>query len=421
MTDTQDTTLLVDDPAERPTPRFEGRAEAAARVGLVLRSDSHRWWTIPIVAIAMIVLVAVPVAGVIPSEVVAEKENVRLGIEQATPYARTPASAQPVNDRVVFGDLGDDAEQFPPEGDVYFVTVTEPAQSALSWLVGRDDPAIQFLTEEEKFGVRTPQQRRTFALESMRTSAQVAQYVALERVGYDVEVVQGDVLIESMVCLVPNEAGDECLTWSPSTDVLDPGDRIVEVDGVAVDTVEDLSRLLDGRQPGDTVTMTIERLEDGTLDVEVELTASPEDPTRTIVGFYPFDTARVELPFELDIDTGLIGGPSAGLAFTLTLIDELTAGELTGGGRVAVTGTIGLDGSVGPIGGLRQKASAVAQTGVDVFLVPLAQGEEDIAAARLSGGDDLTIYTVDTLEDALAVLEQLGGDPIPPAPADSDG
>ena len=421
MTDTQQTTLLADGTAEPPEPRFESRAEAAARVGLTLPASSHRWWAIPFVVIALIVLVAVPIVGVVPAEAVAEKENVRLGVDQATPYARTPASAQPVDDRIIFGDLGDEAEQFPPEGDVYFVTVTEPAQSALSWLIGRDDPAIQFLTEEEKFGVRTPQQRRTFALESMRTSAQVAQYVALERVGYDVEVVQGDVLIESIVCIEPNEAGDDCLVWSPSDKVLDPGDRIVEVEGEPISTVEDLSRLLAGRQPGDTVTMMVERLEEDTIEVEVELTASPDDPTRTIVGFYPFDTARVELPFELDIDTGLIGGPSAGLAFTLTLVDELTPGELTGGGRVAVTGTIGLDGSVGPIGGLRQKASAVAQSGVDVFLVPLSQGEEDIAAARLSGGDDLEIYTVETLEDAIGVLERLGGDPIPPAPADSDG
>jgi PDZ domain-containing protein len=421
VTDTQETTLLADETAEPPAPRFESRAEAATRAGLTLPTSSHRWWAIPFAVIALIVLVAVPIAGVVPSEAVAEKENVRLGVEQATPYARTPASAQPVDDRIIFGDLGDEAEQFPPEGDVYFVTVTEPAQSALSWLIGREDPAIQFLTEEEKFGVRTPQQRRTFALESMRTSAQVAQYVALERVGYDVEVVQGDVLIESIVCLEPNDTGDECLAWSPSDEALDPGDRIVEVEGEPISTVEDLSRLLAGRQPGDTVTMMVERPEEGTVEVEVELTASPEDPTRTIVGFYPFDTARVELPFELDIDTGLIGGPSAGLAFTLTLVDELTPGELTGGGRVAVTGTIGLDGSVGPIGGLRQKASAVAQTGVDVFLVPLSQGEDDIAAARLSGGDDLEIYTVETLEDAIGVLERLGGDPIPPAPADSDG
>ena len=77
----------------------------------------------------------------------------------------------------------------------------------------------------------------------------------------------------------------------------------------------------------------------------------------------------------MSIDTGRIGGPSAGLAFTLALIDELTEGELTGGRNVAVTGTINLDGSVGPIGGLSQKVNAVLQHDVEVFLVPASQFE----------------------------------------------
>lgn len=371
----------------------------------------------PVVALAAAVLVLISLASILPSRLVAEKENVRLGVEQPTPYARTPASAQPVDDRIRFGDLGELAEQYPPAGNIFFVTVTEPQQSVLSWVVGRDEPAIQFLTEEEKYGVRTPEQRRRFALESMRTSEQVAQFVALQRVGYDVELVPGEVLIEAMVCLVPSDDGSDCATWSPSDDVLDPGDRIVEVEGEAMSTVDDLLRLLEGREPGDVVTMQVDRPGGGLTDVEVELTASPDDPDRTIVGFFPFDTSQVELPFELDIDTGSIGGPSAGLAFTLTLIDELTEGELTGGGNVAVTGTIDIDGNVGAIGGLRQKASAVAQAGVDVFIVPAAQGADDVAAARLAGGDDLDIVTVETLEDAIEVLESLGGDPIPPPPA----
>jgi PDZ domain-containing protein len=415
VTDTQDTTLVADPAAAPPAVLSETRA-AAARAGVKLPSAGHRWWAVPVVVLALLALFAIPVLGVIPSKVVAEKENVRLGIDQATPFARTPASAQPVGDRITFGELDDDVEQFPAEGDIYFVTVTEPEQSVLSWLLGRDEPAIQFLTREEKFGIQTPQQRRTFALESMRTSEQVAQFVALQRVGFDVEVVPGDVLIEAMVCLEANEAGTECETWSPSDEVLDPGDRIIELEGQPVDGVEDLGQILAGLQPGDVVSMKIDRPEAGELDVEVELTSSPDDPDRTIVGFYPFDTRRVELPFDLDIDTGAIGGPSAGLAFTLTLIDELTPGELTGGGRVAVTGTIELDGSVGAIGGLRQKASAVAQTGVSVFLVPASQNDDDIAAARLAGGDGLVIIPVATIDEAIAALERLGGDPIPPAP-----
>jgi PDZ domain-containing protein len=421
VTDTRTSTLPAGETSpEPPAARLETFPEAAERIGLVLPSRSHRWWSIPFVVVAFLVLTVVGVASVLPAEWIASKENQRLGVDQGTPFARTPASAQPVDDRIVFGDLGDRAQQYPPAGDIFFVTVTEPSQSVLSWLVGRDEPAIQFLTNEEKFGVQTPQQRRRFALESMRTSEQVAQYVALQRVGFDVSLTAGDVLIQDMVCLEANEDGSECLTWSPSDQVLDPGDRILEVDGQVVDGVEDLTRILAGLRPGDVVPMRIDRPEVGQLDVDVELTVSPTEPDRTIVGFFPFDTRRVELPFELDIDTGSIGGPSAGLAFTLTLIDELTPGELTGGGSVAVTGTIELDGTVGAIGGLRQKASAVAQAGVDVFIVPAAQGEADLEAARRAGGDDLEIITVATLDEALAVLESLGGDPIP-AVADTSG
>lgn len=357
-------------------------------------------------------LLMIAVTAVLPAELVAEQTNPRVGELQPTPFARTPSSAQSVTERVTFGELDGVAERFPPDGDVYFVTVSEPRQSVLSWFLGRNDPAVEFLTEEQKYGLQTPEQRRVFALESMRTSEQVAQFVALRAIGYDVEIVPGDVLIQQMVCLESSDDGRTCVRESPSAAVLQPGDRLVRADGVELAGVEDLSRLLQGRSPGDTIEIDLERPNVGELTVTVELTSSPTEPERTIVGFVPFDTRRVELPFELDINTGRIGGPSAGLAFTLALIDELTPGELTGARRVAVTGTIELDGSVGAIGGLRQKASAVAQAGVEVFLVPAAQSAEDLEAARRAGGDGLTIIPVATLDEALAALESIGGDPI---------
>lgn len=407
------------DPSE--PPRVETAAEAADRAGLRTAAPVHRWWAVPAVVVAIAALIGLSVAATLPSKWFAEKENRRLGVEQPAPFARVPASTQAVDDLIRMGDLDGKAQQYPPAGDIMMVTVMAPSQTLLSWLVGRAEPAVEFLTDEDKNGFRTPTQRRTLDLASMRTSEQVAQYVALQRLGYDVELVKGEVLIEAMVCLEADEDGSECLTWSPSDTVLDPGDRILSVDDEEIATVDDLSSILDGKQPGDVVTMQIQRPEQGELEVEVELTSSPDDPDRTIVGFFPFDTARVELPFDISIDPNGVGGPSAGLAFTLSVIDELTDGELTGGSSVAVTGTIDLEGTVGPIGGLRQKASAVAQSGVDVFIVPVAQGEEDIAAARAAAGDGLEIVPVATLDEALAVLAEHGGDPIPdPSPA-ADG
>jgi PDZ domain-containing protein len=385
--------------------------QAAARAGLTTAGRRGRALSIVAAVLAFVVLFGVSVAATLPSKWFVEAENRRLGVDQPAPYARVPASAQPVDDLVSIGDLGDEATQFVPAGEFMMVTVMEPEQTLLSWLVGHTHPAVQFLTDEGRNGFRTPQQNRTVALASMRTSEQVAQYVALDRLGYDVELVLGEVLIEDLVCLEPIDEAT-CGRWSPSDTVLDPGDKILEVDGEEIETVEDLSALLADKEPGDLVPMRIERPGDGELDVEVELTASPDDPDRTIVGFYPFDTARVQLPFEMEIDPRGVGGPSAGLAFTLTIIDELTEGELTGGGRVAVTGTINLDGTVGAIGGLRQKASAVAQAGVELFLVPASQSEDDIAAARAAGGGDLEVVPVATVDEALAALAEHGGAPI---------
>jgi PDZ domain-containing protein len=141
----------------------------------------------------------------------------------------------------------------------------------------------------------------------------------------------------------------------------------------------------------------------------IQLIADPDTPTRAIIGFIPADTRTVQLPFEVGIDTDQIGGPSAGLAFTLALLDELTPGDLMGGVRVAATGTIGEDESVGAIGALAQKAVAVKAAGAKVFLVPKGQSEEELADARRAVGSSVRIEPVANLAEALAILESLGG------------
>ena len=229
----------------------------------------------------------------------------------------------------------------------------------------------------------------------------------------------GEVVVEQVLCL--EDDGRVCTKWAPADENLDPGDKLLRAEGQELRTVDDLVEVLADNEPGDTVELEIERAgEDGPRTVEVELIDAPGDPGRTIVGFMPFDTTSVRLPFEMDIDTGRIGGPSAGLAFTLTLIDELSEGNLTGGGNVAVTGTIGLDGEVGAIGGLPQKVSAVRQVGVEHFLVPASQSESSMARAREVAGDDVELIPVATLDEALAALERLGGDPVVPYTANTD-
>ena len=346
----------------------------------------RRWWAWSLAGVGVLVLVVIAIASLVPADVVAERVDEQTGAMEPTPYAQVPAAAQPVAERIVFGDLPEEVGRFDPDGSVLFVTVSAPSQSLLSWFVGRDDPAIDFLTEEDKFGSRTPTQRREFNLQAMRTAEQEAQYVALTTVGYDAEISQGDVIVQEVLCAELAEDGS-CAEPYPSDEQIDPADRILKIEGTPVATV-------------------------------TELSAAPDEPERTIIGFVPFDTAAIDLPFEVDIETGRIGGPSAGLAFTLSLIDELTPGDLTGGRDVAVTGTIGLDGTVGPIGSLNQKANAVHQHGVDVFIVPASQRElaDEESRRRLdeAARGDVEIIPVETLDEALAALEELGGDPVVP-------
>lgn len=360
----------------------------------------HRAWAIPMVVVAFAAITAMLLASMLPANLRAENPS---GVDAG--YALVPANAEAVAPRLSF----DAVERYDADGELLFVTVREPEITLLDWIIGKDEPEVRLLSSEEKFGVQTPEQQRQFNVQLMRTAKETAEYVALDHLGYPVEIVPGEVIVGSVVCLEASDDGSACVDYAPSDDLLDPGDQLRTVAGEEVELLDELAPILSKYVPGDRIPIEFVRPGGGPRSGEVELIASPDDPTRTIIGFLPFDTASATVPFEITIDSGAIGGPSAGLAFALTLIDELTPGELTGGARVAVTGTIQIDGTVGAIGGLAQKTSAVKQLGAKVFIVPSAQGDDDLARARDVAGGDVRIIPVDDLEGALAALADLGG------------
>jgi PDZ domain-containing protein len=112
----------------------------------------------------------------------------------------------------------------------------------------------------------------------------------------------------------------------------------------------------------------------------------------------------VLFPVDVEIDSQNIGGPSAGMMFTLEIIDALTDEDLTHGRRIAGTGTINEDGEVGPIGGMKQKTFGAIDAGAEYLLVPAANYEEAADAA----GDDIVVVRIETIEDALTFLDSLG-------------
>lgn len=363
----------------------------------VAPNPRHQWWALPIAGLGLVVLAAV----VLGTFFTASRFS-----SITKPYAIVPSGAEPVKS---FVEL-DDVERYRADGTFLFVTIRQPEMSLLSWLMFHDENDIELGTYEQFFGTSTREQVQTQGRLQMFTAQQAAEFVALEKLGFAVEK-KSSVVIADIVCLDPLDPELPCKEYAPSGELLEPNDLLISVEGQVIDTVDDVTKALVGRKPGEFVMVEFQRIDlEGTQSGEVELTVSPEEPDRTLIGFRPqqIDTVGAS-PFPIEITTQDVGGPSAGLAFTLTLIDELTDGELTGGRNIAVTGTIDIDGNVGAIGGLPQKASAVRQTGAKYFLVPASQSPESLAAARQVVEGDVEIIPVATLDEALAALGELGG------------
>lgn len=322
-----------------------------------------------------------------------------------------------VSPRIDFAamDGGDVPPRFEPEDGMHFVTALGGQLSILDAILGWLDPHVQVDTFKERFGDQTPEQNRQVGFQSMVTSKQVAQFVALQRLGWQVTLTSGVAQVADVVCDGAPETNSAC-------EKLAAGDVIVAVNGNPIPTLDALLAELakPGYTAGQVVTVSVisDADFDGTIDaskatdVAIELMSS-DDGTRAIIGIVPADTRELELPFDVRISTTDIGGPSAGLAFTLSLLDELTEGNLMGKGRVAATGTIRQDGSVGAIGALEQKAVAVKRSGVTLFLVPSEQSDAEMEKARRAAGPGVKIVAVSNLEEALEALLANGGDPLP--------
>ncbi len=170
-----------------------------------------------------------------------------------------------------------------------------------------------------------------------------------------------------------------------------------------MEVADDVIASLADRRPGDSVVLRVDR--DGQrVEATVTLEVSPDEPTRAFLGV-TLETVdlQIDIPDDVAIETRNVGGPSAGLMFTLGVIDALTADDLTRGHRIAGTGTIRLDGDVGPIGGVRQKVIAAREADVGYVLVPT----ENLADALDAAGGDIEVVAVDTVDDALGFLAGL--------------
>lgn len=185
---------------------------------------------------------------------------------------------------------------------------------------------------------------------------------------------------------------------TPAAGLFKPDDVILEVDGVEPHSVQEVTAQLAAKS-GKPVTFKVSRAgQTKTFDVKPYFDAELD---RWRVGL--FLSFRYDFPVEVKIDLGNVTGPSAGLSFTLGLIDLLEPGDLTGGYHVAATGTIGPDGTVGPIGGVRLKMLGAVGSGATFFFAPRSNCDEILGNIP----EGLQVVTVETVDDALAALSEL--------------
>lgn len=325
-----------------------------------------------------------------------------------------PGTAQAVAPRMTFGDdVRRFAEVHESDGEVMFVTALGSQLTLLDVAAASIDDDVDVLTFEERFGTSTPTEQRAVNARAMVSSKQIAEFVALARLGIESEILFGEVIVDDVVCEATPDPRSACR-------LLVPGDTIITFDGKPTPNLPALIEAVSGRRAGESVRVGVRRGAGVGLDEEIMITliAAPDGSGRTIVGIMPRDTRTVKTPFEVGIDTDSIGGPSAGLAFTLALIDELSRGSLTGGVKVAATGTINVDESIGAVGAIAQKAIAARDSGARLLLIPAGQSADDLATARRIGGSRMRVETVEFLQDALDVLRGIGGDALPDATND---
>jgi Lon-like protease len=292
-----------------------------------------------------------------------------------------------------------DGKKTFPTGDgqlrLTTVSVTNPEvklsliEAMWSWLRTDEDvlPVESMYPKDS-----TAEQERAESAAQMVSSQDTAIAVALTELGYELPT------YVEVTGVTPD---------GPSEGTLEARDRLTSIEGQPVEDTEDLLAVLDEVTPGDTVEVEVRRSgKDRVFDITTG--AAPDDEDQAILGV--LIGTGYEFPFDVHVAIDdSIGGPSAGLVFALSIYDTLTPGTLTGGDVISGTGTIAPDGTVGPIGGIREKIIGATRAGAELFFVP----PDNCGTAMTTSvdEDDMRLVRADTLHDAVTALETYAQDP----------
>jgi PDZ domain-containing protein len=279
----------------------------------------------------------------------------------------------------------EDAKTYSSEGQLFLTTVNiKPTVTFVDLIKAGLDPHADVVMKEDVTQGMTLREVREQAKADMRESKQAARQTAFAALGLPAG--EGARILETVAD-------------SPAAAVLREGDRIVAVDDDGMTTACDVQQAIGGHRPGDVLRMTVVR--DGRRrTVPIETAEHPAQKGAAFVGITMSDVVGDSVSVEFE--TGDIGGPSAGLMFSLALYDQLTPDDLTGGRKIAGTGTIYCGGIVGPIGGIEEKVAGAERQGAEIFLAP----ELNFEAAQAAAGD-MEVVSIATFDDAVGYLEDL--------------
>ncbi|HUF14777.1 MAG TPA: S16 family serine protease [Acidimicrobiia bacterium] len=295
-------------------------------------------------------------------------------------------SAGPVSD-AADTVVAEEVAIFPPDGELLMLTVISQDVNVFEAFIAGVDPTIDLVRKQAvRREGETDEEYRNRVLQQMDDSNFRSITVALRYLGY--EMVPIEVVVNEIVEGVPAAA------------VLELGDTIRSVNGTSVATIEDVGPALEGHEVGDTIEIEVVR-EGSPVELEVELAERDDEPGVPMIGIVLGELT--EPPFPIEIEAGDVGGPSAGLMHAVAIIDALTEGELTKGRTIAGTGSIQFDGTIGNIGGIRQKVVGAEAAGAEYILVPQGNYQSALTAPRKS----IEIVPVATLEEVIGFLESL--------------
>ena len=281
------------------------------------------------------------------------------------------------------------------EGNLYQLTVRRDEANVFVYLWSLINESYDLYPREVILpdGV-TPQELSEISIQNMRTSENVAIAVALKNVGYEIESKGDGVAVVGL------------LEDSPVKDKLKKGDLINSINNTDIYSATEFISSLRTYSIGETVSIGLLREIDDVKEqiyIKTTLIEHVEYEGEPMVGFLATTVnERFDFPFEIDIKTGNVGGPSAGLMMALNVYNNLIPEDITNSKIIAGTGTIEIDGSVGPVGGIKQKIIAAKRAGAELILVPVANFEE----AQPFETDKTAIVAVNSFDEALAVISQ---------------